>query len=130
MDSKQSRRNKRLGWEAEDAVVDWLISWGFPAERRSKHGKGDKGDIIGVPYTCIEVKNWSKMDLAGWLKQLKIEMQNSDSLSGAIIVKKRGKGNPKDWYVVMDGEQWIQLLSAFIVTHDDTIKICSLEEDS
>jgi hypothetical protein len=86
------------GNRAERAVVATLRRWGWEAmTSRSARGGTQKGaDVITDFPAVIEVKDWTRLDLAGWLKQL-AEEQGDDP--GFVIHKKRGKSNPEEWYV-------------------------------
>jgi Holliday junction resolvase len=93
---------KAKGTAAETAVVKYLREHGFPyAERRALHGTADMGDITGCGPVVFEVKNHKQLDLAGWIKELEVEMTNAKVDTGAVIAKKRGTTNCGDWYAVM-----------------------------
>lgn len=102
---------KQKGTAAETAVVRYLKEHGFPhAERRALHGTVDKGDITGCGPVVFEVKNHKTLDLAGWLKELDVEMRNADVNTGAVIAKKRGTTDPGEWYAVMPFFRLLDLL--------------------
>lgn len=104
-------KQRAKGTAAETAVVRYLREHGFPyAERRALHGTSDKGDITGCGPVVFEVKNHKTIDLAGWLKELDVEMQNADVNYGAVIAKKRGTTDPGEWYAVMPLYRLIDLL--------------------
>jgi hypothetical protein len=89
-----SSASKRKGSGAERDVVAWLKANGYKyVDRRLAGATLDKGDISGIPGVTIEVKNHAKMDLAGWLAELEIEMKNDDAWTGAVIHKRKGKGD-------------------------------------
>ena len=104
--------NKAKGSAAERAVASWFAANGWPdAERRYDAGRhDDRGDIRGVSDAVLEVKNHQRIDLAGWLKELKVEMENSGTDIGAVIIKKRGTGDVGQWYAVMPVEVLNRLL--------------------
>lgn len=102
---------KQKGTAAETAVVKFLQENGFPyAERRALHGTADKGDITGCGPVVFEVKNHVKMDLAGWINELKAEQWNADANTGCVVAKKRGTTNPAEWYAVLPFEWFVDLL--------------------
>lgn len=102
---------KQKGTAAETAVVKYLKENGFPhAERRALHGTLDKGDITGCGPVVFEIKNHAKLDLAGWLKELEVEMINANVDTGAVIAKKRGTTNCGEWYAVLPTRVFIGLL--------------------
>ena len=102
---------KAKGSQAERAVVAWLKANGYKyADRRLAGASLDKGDISGVPGVTIEIKNHAKLDLAGWVAELEIEMKNDDAWTGTVIHKKKGKGDVGEWYATMPAKVWLALL--------------------
>jgi hypothetical protein len=105
-----SSKSKIKGSQAERDVVKYLQQW-FPyAERRLAGATLDKGDISGINGVCIEIKNHAKLDLAGWLAELEIETKNSKAWTGTVIHKRKGKGDPAEWYATMPVAVWVELL--------------------
>lgn len=104
--------SKRKGSAAERAVVDWLRANGFRyAERGLAGSSKDTGDIVGViPGLCLEVKNQSRMTLAAWVDELKVEMANLGAWSGALIHKRKGTTDVGEWYVTMPASVWLDLI--------------------
>ena len=101
---------KAKGSGAERDVVKYLKTW-FPyADRRLAGATLDKGDISGIPGVTIEIKNHNKMDISGWLGELETEMANDKAWTGIVIHKRRGKGNPGEWYATASVEIWKNLL--------------------
>ena len=80
------------------------------AERRKAGATLDKGDLYGILGVCIEAKNEKRIDLAGYMKELEVEMKNSKSDIGAAVVKKRGTLDVGEYYAVMPMKIWVQLL--------------------
>jgi hypothetical protein len=110
-DISMSNPSKQKGTSAETAVVKYLKLNGFPkTERRSLSGALDKGDISGIQDVCLEIKDHKAMNLSGWVKELEVEMKNSQALTGAVIHKKRGTLNVGEWYATMPTEVYINLL--------------------
>lgn len=114
---------RQKGTAAETAVVEYLRHAGFRrAERRSLNGRHDRGDVAGIDGVVIEVKNQNAMDLAGWLKELEVEMSNEiisqfvlsggdgAPVTGAVIHKKRGTTDVGEWYATLPVELWVELL--------------------
>ncbi len=109
--AKTARAAKAKGAGAERDFRDWVRENGFPyADRRLAGATLDKGDISGIPGVTIEIKNHAKMDLAGWVEELITEMNNDKAWTGAVVHKRKGKGNPADWYATMPVSVWIELL--------------------
>ncbi len=108
----QMRHAKTKGREAETAVVEWLRANGRPhAERRRLQGSADQGDIAGLPYVVVEVKNEKSISLPGYLAELEAEIANANADTGVVIVKRRGSTNVGDWYAVMPADRWLALLT-------------------
>lgn len=102
---------KKKGTAAETAVVNYLRSAGFvQTERRALNGTNDRGDVAGIPGTVIEVKNHARAELAAWLDEAETERRNDGAAVAAVWHKRRGKGDPADWFVTMTGAQFTNLL--------------------
>jgi len=111
-----SNPSKQKGTSAETAVVKYLKENGFPkAERRALQGNLDKGDISGVEDVVFEVKDHKKMDLAGWVKELEVEVENAFAVTGAVIHKKRGTLDVGEWYATMPVYMFLDLIREYDV---------------
>jgi len=99
--------NKAKGAKAENDVAGYLRDHGYPdADRRIRNGRNDRGDIGGVPYVVIEVKNTASYagELAGWLAEAETERRNAGADVGLVWHKRKGTQDPGQWYVTMTGE--------------------------
>ena len=106
-----STPSKRKGSAWELSITKYLIEQGWKhAERRIAGSNLDKGDIYGILGCVIEAKNEKRIDLAGYMKELEVEMQNAKATTGAAVVKKRGTTSVADSYAVMPMHVWIDLL--------------------
>jgi Holliday junction resolvase len=106
-----SSASKAKGSAWERAVVSYLIDNGWPyAERRLAGDTHDRGDIAGVVSVVLECKSEKRIDLAGYMKELAIEMANDKATMGAAVVKKRGTTSAGDAYAVLPFELFCQLL--------------------
>jgi hypothetical protein len=104
-------RSKARGTAWESAIVTYLKAMGWPhVERRALSGGLDRGDIAGIPGVVIEAKACKALDLAGWLTEATTESVNDGADFGAVWIKRRGKANPADAYVLLDGEAFAMLL--------------------
>ena len=87
--------------------------------RAPKHGSKDRGDIHGVRIpggrVVIEVKNTTRMDLPGWLREAEAERGNDDAVVGVVAHKRHGSANPADQYVTMTLESFARLIEGGIV---------------
>lgn len=112
MDTKGSRAIKARGRKAENDVVE-VLQAEFPgSERRRQVGFKDRGDIAGVPNTVIQVKDWKRVALAGWLRDLEEQIAHDGARTGVVIHKKSGTANAGLWYATMPVWRWIELLVA------------------
>lgn len=101
---------KRKGTAAESAVVTFLRPF-FPwADRVPLSGSRDRGDVsLGPGGPCVEVKNTNRLDLSGALDEAEEEARNAGAPFGVAWIKRRGRTNPGDWYVVMSGHSFTRL---------------------
>ena len=106
-----STPSKRKGSAWELAIVKYLVDQGWKhAERRIAGSNIDKGDVYGIIGCVIEAKNEKRIDLAGYMKELQVEMVNAKADTGVAIVKKRGTTSVGDAYAVMPVEIWVKLM--------------------
>lgn len=106
-----SSKSKQKGSAAERAVITYLRKVGYTrAERRLAGDVNDRGDVAGVNDVCIEVKNHARMELGQWVEELIVEVENAKAKTGAVIHKRKGKGNAKDWYATMPVWLWVDLI--------------------
>lgn len=105
-------RQKAKGTAAEVAVRDFLREVGYPmAERLPTEGSKDRGDITGIdPGLVIEVKSLKEITLGSIIEEVAAEKVNAGADVGVAWIKRRMKGNPADWYVVMTGLDFVKLL--------------------
>lgn len=102
---------KSKGRETENIFVEYLIEHGvIHAERRRLNGSFDQGDVTGWPGVVVEVKSGAKLDIAGWLAELKVEMLNAEAEMGFVAVRPKGKPNAKDWFALMPVDLLMQLM--------------------
>jgi hypothetical protein len=102
---------KRKGAETESALVAWMQAHGTPyVERRRLNGSSDRGDITGLPGVVCEIKSGARLDIAGWLDELAVEMRNDAADQGAVIVRPKGKPHPDAWFAVLPLPLWWALM--------------------
>ncbi len=100
-------KSKQKGTLAETAVVEYLKTFWNRVERRTLSGKFDKGDIAGVPYTTIEVKNHKSYKFPEWMQETEEERTNAGTQYGILVVKPNKVGLTKvgKWWAVLPLEQ-------------------------
>lgn len=110
-----SNPSKQKGTAAEVAVRDYLRANGYlHAERLPTEGAKDRGDLTGIdPRLVIEIKACKAMDLGGWINEVDREVVNAEADLGVVWHKRRGKTNPSQWFVTMNGADFVQLLNAY-----------------
>ena len=101
--------SRRKGNRAEVEVVRALKDAGYEAEtsRATRGGYQSGEDIITNFPMSIEVKNQTRIDLAGWWRQA--EEQAGEGLP-VVIHKRVGKAQAEDWWVTMDVKTLIALV--------------------
>lgn len=103
--------SKKKGTAWETAVVEWFRAHGHPyCERRALNGNRDRGDIA-LPGVVLELKNTSRLELAAAVDEARAEAVNAGVDIYAAVIKRRGKGDPGDAYVVTDLRTFNRLLS-------------------
>lgn len=96
-----SSRSKRRGTEWERELVDWLRERGYAnAERRQLDGRGDRGDITGIPGVVIECKNTIDAALGEGMKELEDEMQNDHAAFGFVALRRKRYGTGRSYAIM------------------------------
>jgi hypothetical protein len=99
----------RKGYSAEHAIELLLNERGLDATRPRAGRAQDCGDFGGVPMV-ISAKNWADLRLATWVTDLERLVLNADARSGVVWHKRKGRGDPRDWYVTTTGRLYLPLL--------------------
>lgn len=110
---RRNRGSKRRGANFEIKLTEWWRSLHWEAERISRKGNRDEGDVV-VWYSdndaiIIEAKNAARLSLPEWLKQANIEAarfaehrsHRAVTATPVVVVKRRNHGIDKS-YVVME----------------------------
>ena len=92
--------SRRKGSRAEVAVVHALrrAGWDADTSRNVLDGRRTGDDIVWDGPASIEVKDVTKLDLSGWLRQAQA---NAGDKVGVVVHKKRGVANAEGWYCTM-----------------------------
>lgn len=117
--STQNAANRRRGKTAEVKVANYLREQGWPhAERARRTGfrvpgreVADPGDIAGCPGIIWSVKDTQVERLPEWLAELDAMGEPGDQVGGLrlLVVKRRQKGSPAEWWcwVTVDQLHWL-----------------------
>lgn len=107
--------NGRKGALFETDVMRWLRSVGAIAERLTKAGSKDEGDIVAIiagKTYILELKNRKNISLPAFWDEATTEAKNYAKARGLeqtppayVIIKRRNAGIEKAW-VVENLEQW------------------------
>ena len=114
---KMANPNGRKGAQFETDVMKFLRSAGALAERLTKAGANDEGDLVcivsGKTY-ILELKNRKALNLPEFWSEAQVEALNYAKARGLgevplsyVIVKRRNAGIDKAW-VVQDLQQWLK----------------------
>jgi len=112
-----SQYNKTKGSQFETDVMRWLRKMGAVAERLTKAGAKDEGDIVtviaGETY-ILELKNRQTLSLPQFWREAQVEALNYAKARGIgevplsyVIVKRRNASIDQAW-VIQDLAQWIK----------------------
>ena len=112
-----SQYNKTKGSQFETDVMKWLRRAGVIAERLTKAGAKDEGDMVviisGETY-ILELKNRQTLSLPEFWREAQVEALNYAKARGIgevplhyVVVKRRNAGIEKAW-VVQDLTQWLK----------------------
>ena len=109
--------NKVKGATFETDVVKWLRKMGVTADRLTKSGSKDQGDVMAIiagQTYILELKNRQALNLPTFWKEAQIEAANYAKARGLevtplayVIVKRRNAGIEQAW-VVQDLTQWLK----------------------
>jgi Holliday junction resolvase len=112
-----SQYNKTKGSQFETDVMKWLRKMGAIAERLTKAGAKDEGDIVtviaGQTY-ILELKNRQTLSLPQFWREAQVEALNYAKARGIgevplsyVIVKRRNASIEQAW-VIQDLAQWLK----------------------
>ena len=112
-----SQYNKTKGSQFETDVMKWLRKAGVIAERLTKAGAKDEGDIVtviaGETY-ILELKNRATLSLPEFWREAQVEALNYAKARGIgevplsyVIVKRRNASIDQAW-VIQDLAQWLK----------------------
>ncbi len=104
--NKLKRKGDKAELEVQELLRDLL---GYNARRALGAGRrDDKGDIEGVPMTCVQVAAWADLDRAvrEKLPELERQQERAGATFAGLFVRRRGGR----FVVVLTPEQWATLV--------------------
>ena len=112
-----SQYNKAKGSKFETDVMKWLRSMGVLAERLTKAGSKDEGDMVtviaGETY-ILELKNRATLSLPEFWREAQVEALNyakardlGEVPLSYVVVKRRNASIDQAW-VIQDLAQWLK----------------------
>ena len=108
---------KNKGDRAErEACIYLTAATGYTVERRFGAGmEKDKGDLVGIPDTVIQIANWKDTNAAVLQKPREAEQQRINAKANYAVTLVRYKKRPgckhgDNWRVVMTIEQYARLI--------------------
>lgn len=102
---------KAKGRNAENQFIEYLKQSGWPyAERRRLNGIHDRGDVTGIPGVTIEIKSGAKIELAKWMGELEVEMDNDRTDIGFLAIKPKGKTAGEHYWCLVPPAVLVRLL--------------------
>jgi Holliday junction resolvase len=143
-----SQYNKTKGSQFETDVMKWLRKMGAIAERLTKAGAKDEGDIVtviaGETY-ILELKNRQTLSLPQFWREAQVEALNYAKARGIgevplsyVIVKRRNAPIEQAW-VIQDLTQWIkekkmpvpegEITTSEILSTDEEVVELALDEE-
>lgn len=126
-----SNPSKQRGTESETMVVKYLRDHGFPhAERLALAGAHDKGDIRVCPGVITEVKahrEWSRGDVADWLRETDRERRRAYATIGFLVVRVPRQPVANWWAVTRVGDAPIQF--SYLDEYVDNLRWCGWGTD-
>ena len=112
-----AHKNGRKGSQFETDVMKWLRNAGAMAERLTKAGAKDEGDmvvIISGETFILELKNRQTLSLPEFWREAQVEALNYAKARGLgevplsyVVVKRRNAPIEQAW-VIQDLAQWIK----------------------
>ena len=143
-----SQYNKTKGSQFETDVMKWLRKMGAIAERLTKAGAKDEGDIVtviaGETY-ILELKNRQTLSLPQFWREAQVEALNYAKARGigevplSYVIVKRRNASIDQACVIQDLAQWIkekqmpvpegEITTSEILDTDEVVELALDEEE-
>jgi Holliday junction resolvase len=146
--ASMANKNGRKGSQFETDVMKWLRSKSVIAERLTKAGAKDEGDMVviisGETY-ILELKNRQTLSLPEFWREAQVEALNYAKARGLgevplsyVVVKRRNASIDQAW-VIQDLAQWIKekqmpvpegnITTTEILVPEEVVETLTTEED-
>ncbi len=108
---------KQAGARFERAIADYLAQQldDDRVDRRVKTGAKDRGDIAGLRVhgqrLVVEIKDCARTKLSAWMNEAHEEAGNDDALTGVVVHKRHGIGDPGRQWVTMTVDDLVALIT-------------------
>jgi Holliday junction resolvase len=112
-----ANKNGRKGSQFETDVMKWLRGAGVMAERLTKAGAKDEGDMVviisGETY-ILELKNRKQLNFPEFWREAQVEALNYAKARGlgevplSYVVVKRRNASIEDAWVIQNLNQWLK----------------------
>ena len=107
------QKTKGSGWER--ALVDYLALHHIEATRIPAGATNDRGDLFIpiIEWPSIDAKNYASYagQLGGWVDRAEEQAVNAGRRFGIVWLKRKGKANPANGYVVMSGKAFATVMA-------------------
>lgn len=122
--SRTRKSARAAGARFERQIADWLAQHlDDRIDRRVKRGVHDRGDLTGLRHrgerVVAELKNTTRMNLPGWIREAHIEAMNDSARIGVVIHKRHGITDPSQQWASMTVADLAWLLGADHPTYDE-----------
>lgn len=100
------------GYHGNDDDRPWLVCERIPAGAAD-----DRGDLVLIDgdgdHWCLEIKAYTDTGRAvtDGMRELPREQENAGAPFGAVVVRPRGVTDPRRWFVVMELQQFAEVVS-------------------
>lgn len=120
-----AHKAKGTAWESRvrDYLNEHLADLGIQVERPAQQGFKDIGDLIGVPYFALQLKDYADTMRAirEGLEGVQVQKENAGKPLGAVVVKRRRRP-PGTAYVAMTLDDLIAIIRALTLGVPDALR--------
>lgn len=104
------RAERQKGGCGEREVVDLLKERGYDSRRAPYSGALYwKGDVLGLPGYCLEVKRQERLQIPQWLRQAKEQAEKSEPGTKPLLVFRRSR---EEWHACLPFSDLLDLMEA------------------